>query len=120
MALLDIEKAFDRVWLEGRIHKLLEYGVPTNFAPLIHSYLSDRQLQVRVGDELSNSRRIRAEVPQGSVLGPKLFNIYVSDIPTFTKTELGLYADHTAIFAHFFSSEVVARQVQLHLNVLQP
>ena len=120
LALLDIEKAFDRVWLEGLIHKLLEYGVPTNFVKLIHSYLSDRQLQVRVGNELSNSRPIRAGVPQGSVLGPKLFNIYISDIPSFAKTELGLYADDTAIFAHSFSSEVAARQVQLHLNVLQP
>ena len=61
LALLDIEKDFDRVWLEGLIHKLLEYGVPTNFAKLIHSYLSDRQLQVRVGIELSNSRPIRPE-----------------------------------------------------------
>ena len=96
MALLDIRKAFDRVWFEGLTFKLLKIGLPSRLVRLLDSYMTGRTLQVRIGTELSTERSVKAGVPQGSVLGPKLFAYYLYDMPTFSKTRLVLYADDTA------------------------
>ncbi|CAH1384237.1 unnamed protein product [Tenebrio molitor] len=54
-----------------------------------------------------------------SILGPKLFSIYINDIPKFTKTNLALYADDTAVYAHSFNAEVANKQVQIQVNLLE-
>lgn len=119
MALFDIEKAFDRVWIDGLTFKLFKQTkIPPKIIKLIHSYLTEREFKVKVGNATSALKSIKAGVPQGSVLGPKLFNLFIRDIPTFKQTNLALYADDTAIYAHSFSSEVATRQVQIHANML--
>ena len=90
MALLDIEKAFDKVWIDGVIYKMIQYGYPTTLIKFINYYLRNRHLIVKVEDAVSSKRRIGAGVPQGSVLGPKLFTIFVNDIPMFGKTKTAL------------------------------
>ena len=117
MVLLDIEKAFDRVWHEGLIHKLIKYKFPPYLIKLIHSYLQNRQYRVKINNSHSNLKIINAGVPQGSVLGPKLFILFVNDIPQINQhTNLALYADDTAIFARSFNAGVANKQNQIHID----
>ncbi|KAM0734035.1 putative RNA-directed DNA polymerase from transposon X-element [Formica fusca] len=119
MLLLDIEKAFDKVWMDGLLYKMIQCNYPITIIRLIQSYLYDRKLQVRVNNVNSEEKVIRAGVPQGSVLGPALFSIYINDIVQFEKTKLAMFADDTAIYAHSFSAIVAAKQIQIHIDLLQ-
>ncbi|KAL0269181.1 UNVERIFIED_CONTAM: hypothetical protein PYX00_006993 [Menopon gallinae] len=118
MLLLDIQKAFDRVWIDGLLYKLIDRGTPTHIVKLLHSYLTGRRFRVRVNDATSEYKTVEAGVPQGSVLGPKLYNFFTCDVPKFEKTNLALYADDTAIYAHSFSAVVANKQLQIHLDIL--
>lgn len=81
IALLDIEKAFDNVWHEGLIHKLIQYNFPVYLVKILQNYLSQRSSHVSIGSTLSDVYEVNAGVPQGSILGPLLYNLYTSDIP---------------------------------------
>ncbi|GFW96303.1 probable RNA-directed DNA polymerase from transposon X-element [Trichonephila clavipes] len=98
---LDIQKAFDRVWLTGLIYKLINYKIPPPLILLLHSYNSNHSYQVRVKDTLSTTKFINCGVAQGSLLGPLLFNLYINDIPEITLTKLNMYADDTAVHTTF-------------------
>ncbi|GFT13603.1 probable RNA-directed DNA polymerase from transposon X-element [Trichonephila clavipes] len=96
---LDIQKAFDRVWISGLIYKLIIYNFPPSLIHLINSYLTNRSCQVRVKDTLSEMHNVSTGAPQGSLLGPVIFNIYINDIPTHPHTSLNIFADDTVIAA---------------------
>ena len=70
---LAISKAFDRVWLAGRLQKLKSYGISGQIFGIISSFLSNRQLQVVLDGKSSQEYPVNAAVPQGSILGPTLF-----------------------------------------------
>lgn len=98
MALLDIEKAFDNVWHDGLTHKLLQQNFPIYLIKIIANYLQGRTSQVCVSGVLSDPYPIPAGVPQGSILGPILYNLYTSDIPPLPSGgTLSLFADDSAI-----------------------
>jgi hypothetical protein len=118
LTLLDLEKAFDRVWIKGLLYKMHQAGLNINFIKLMSSYLTSRRIKVKVNNEISNEKLINAGVPQGSVLGPTLFNLYIHDMPQFAKTNLALYADDTAIYAHSFFAQAALLQNRLHLKIL--
>jgi hypothetical protein len=110
--------SFDRVWHSGLLYKIQQFLPPPYFL-LLKSYLSDRKFQVRVGNEKSELQPIKAGVPQGSVVGPTLYVLYISDLPTSTNTTLGTFADDTVILSVNEDSRRVASDLQCHLNTLQ-
>jgi hypothetical protein len=118
LTLLDLEKAFDRVWIKGLLYKMHVAGINPNFIKLLNSYLTNRRIKVKINNELSSEKLIEAGVPQGSVLGPSLFNFYIHDTPEFFKTNLALYADDKAIYAHSYYAQAALLQNQLHINLL--
>lgn len=98
MALLDIEKAFDNVWHDGLTYKLMQQNCPTYLVKVITNYLHGRTSRVSVSGVLSEPFLIPAGVPQGSILGPILYNLYTSDIPPLPSGgTLSLFADDSAL-----------------------
>lgn len=77
---LDVEKALDRVWNEGLLHKLLQIGTPMNIVTIIKSFIENRTFKVRQEEYLSTSRSALAGVPQGSCLSPFLYAVYTNDM----------------------------------------
>ena len=95
---LDLSKAFDTIDHSILIHKLKYYGVQGTTLNWFTSYLTNRQQYVQVNDEVSSLKTISTGVPQGSILGPLLFIIYMNDIAKVTdKFHFTLYADDTSL-----------------------
>ena len=96
---LDLSKAFDKVWHEGLLYKLKSNGINGNALQLIKSFLHNRCQRVVLNGESSSWLSIRAGVPQGSVLGPLFFLIYINDLPEGLNSEVKLFADDTSLFS---------------------
>ncbi|GFX98787.1 probable RNA-directed DNA polymerase from transposon BS [Trichonephila clavipes] len=95
---VDIAKVFDKIWHDGLLSKMMRLGFSDQLIKIIHSYLRSREFSVRVENSLSTPRPILSGVPQGFFLGPKLFNLYINDIPKAAEVHSAMYADDTAIF----------------------
>lgn len=119
MILLDLEKAFDKVWHDGLILKLLHFAFPIRLVLLIRSFLSNRKAQIAIAGTLSAEINVKAGVPQGSVLSPDLFNTYVVDIPTPANSTLALYADDTAIICKAYDAESIYNHCTTSFNTVQ-
>lgn len=117
MACLDIEKAFDNVWHNGLIYKMIRFNFPIYLVKMIQSYLLARKSQVCVIGELSDPYDVEAGVPQGSILGPILYNLFTSDIPALPDDGiLSLFADDTAIVYAGRQIKHVVKKLQNGLN----
>ena len=96
MVLFDISCAFDSVWHNGLLYKMQQLNFPRYLLHLIHSFLSNRTFRVKINSKLSSSKSIPAGVPQGAVLSPSLFNIYLHDLPTISDGYNYQFADDIA------------------------
>ena len=95
---LDISKAFDKVWHEGLLFKLKQNGVSENLLPFFQDYLFGRKQRVVLNGIDSTWESIQAGVPQGSVLGPLLFLIYINDLTDNVQSQMKLFADDSSLF----------------------
>ena len=94
----DISKAFDRVWHQGLIHKLRDMGCCDELLNWFSSYLSNRRQRVVINGQTSEWTCVLAGVPQGSILGPLLFLIYINDIVNELQASVRLFADDTSLY----------------------
>lgn len=104
MIALDIAGAFDRVWHRGLLAKLQARGISSNLLRLFSDYLTGRTLQVVIGGQSSHKYPIQASVPQGSVLGPILWNIYIDDLLR-EHPEISAYADDCTISTSYLRKD---------------
>ena len=100
MVLADFSKAFDTVQFSKLILKMSKLGFSKPFLKWTLSYLTDRRQFVQIDDKLSNMATVKFGVPQGSILGPVLFNIYVADLQSELSTKGYQYADDTTLYIH--------------------
>ena len=110
---MDLSKAFGSVDLDLLLAKLNAYGIKPDALQLLGSYLSLRHQRVKVNSTFSDCKEIRFGVPQGSVLGSLLFNVFVNGILLFVRcTNICSYADDTTIFACHPTLETIIRQLE--------
>ena len=104
---LDISTAFDKVWHDGIIFKLETYGVKGN--------LHARYQRVVLNGQTSAWELVKSGVPQGSVLGPLMFLIYINDLQDNIQSTCNIFADGTPLFSHVFNND--ASQDELNNDV---
>ena len=91
LVFLDISKAFDKVWHEGLLHKLKTIGICGHLLAWFTSYLDNRKQKVVLNGKTSSIKKLHAGVPQGSILGPLLFLIFINDISSNLASEILIY-----------------------------
>ena len=96
---LDMSKAFDKVWHEGLIFKLKQNGVSGELLSFFSSYLSNRKQRVVLNGSFSDVASIESGVPQGSVLGPLLFLVYINDLEKDIRSNVKFFADDTMLYS---------------------
>lgn len=114
----DVSKAFDTVWHDGLIDELIRRKVPGSMIHLLHSFLSGRTFRTKINSALSSERQLEAGVPQGAVLSPILFAIYISDMPKPENCSTAVYADDTAVICHSLDPDLLVRYLQSAVDQL--
>lgn len=115
---VDLTKAFDSIDHHILFEKLASYGITGPPLQLVRNYLLNRVLVVSVCGVISAKKIINIGVPQGSILGPLLFLVYINDLPSClsTSTECLMYADDTTIYTSHKSIETVTTQLTRDLS----
>ena len=113
---LDILKAFDKVWHEWLIFKLEDTGISGNLLNLLKSFLNNRFQKVVLNGQCSSWSSVLAGVPQGSILGPFLFLIYINDLPEGLQSSVKLFADDTSLFSTAYDPNMSADELDEDLK----
>ena len=114
MVLLDLSKAFDSIDHAKLLFKLRSLGVSCTALEWFRSYMHDRQQYIRIGSEMSGMCQSTHGVPQGSILGPALFNVYINDMPGVPDScSLESYVDDSKLHLSFLVKDIdgAARQI---------
>ena len=107
-----MSKAFDKAWHQGIIFKINSIGVSDALLSLIESFLSNRFQRVLLNGQTSEWLPVKAGLPQGSILGPLFFLIYIIDLSDDVVSTVELFADDTSLFSVLHDSNVSANVIQ--------
>ena len=95
---MTLQRHFDKVWHDGLIFELKSYGIEGELLLLLKNYLHNREQRVVLNGQTSEWKRIYSRVPQGSLLGPILFLIYINDLPDGITSMCKIFADDASLF----------------------
>jgi len=118
----DISKAFDKVWHNGLIYKLVMQKCPLYIVNWIKNFLKDRKFQININGTLSDLADILCSVPQGSILSPLLFSIYINDISKRNISNSSgslLYADDLATFFMYKKNGNIEKMINNYLKEIE-
>ena len=117
---LDISKAFDKVWHKGLKAKLKQCGISGNLLGWLEDYLENRMQRVVINGQASLWGIIKAGVPQGSVLGPLLFLLFINDLTqAVINCRIRLFADDTCLFIEVDDRQNTAQLINADLHSIQ-
>ena len=115
----DVSKAFDKVWHSGIIFKLKQLGINDVLLDWFTDYLHERKQRVIIKGQKSDWGIIEAGVPQGSVLGPLLFIVYINDLAEVVNCNIKMFADDTCLYVTIDNKEQIqtaTNSLNLNLN----
>ena len=118
VVLVDFKKAFDLVDHQILLSKLELYGINNEALMWFDTYLAHRRQQVSINDNKSDFETVTCGIPQGSILGPLLFLLFINDLPLYVNVSADLYADDTTFYDIQASIELIEKNLQLALNQL--
>ena len=113
---LDISKAFDKVWHKGIIFKLQRNGISCKLLRVLSDFLKYRKQRIILNGQFSSWTSVNAGVPQGSILGPLLFLIYINDLTDGLSSNTKLFADDTSLFSVIPDFETSANELNNGLH----
>lgn len=120
---LDIEKAFDTIWIEVIFKMLFDFHFSAHICQVIYNYLKNRKFAVKINGSTSSAYDIVAGVPQGGVLSAILYNIYLADLPKPTthinKIQRLQYADDTLIYVSVRNLQDGQDRINAYLKVIE-
>ena len=114
----DISKTFDRVWHKELLYKLKSVGVTDSLFHWCSDYLANRKQRVVIPGACSDWLPVTGGVPQGSILGPPLFRLYINDIVDNINTTIRLFADETSLYIIADNPHNAARQLNTDLQMI--
>ena len=97
--ILDISKAFDKVWHKGIIFKLKQNGISGKLLSVLSDFLKDRKQRVILNEQVSSWTGVNTGVPEGSILSALLFLIYINDLVDGLSSNTKFFADDTSLFS---------------------
>ena len=115
---LDISKAFDKVWHDGLIFKLKQNGISGKLLKFFENYLYNRKQRVVLNGSYSGYSTVQSGVPQGSVLGPLLFLIYINDLERNINSNIKFFADDTMLYSIVKNPLVTADDLNHDLDII--
>ena len=96
--------------------KLESYGIVSKLLKWIYCFLSNRLQWVKVGTSCSNKSNVTSGIPQGSILGPTLFAIYINDLSSYLTSQCKMFADELRIYSKSFNHDIVQMDIGNMLN----
>ena len=104
-------KAFDKVWHDDIIFKMKQNGISGNLLNLLSNFFRNRKQRVVLNGQTSSWADVNAGVPQGSIIGPLLFLIYINDLAVGLSSNAKLFADETSLFSVVHNANTTAKEL---------
>ena len=116
---MNISKDFDGVWYDSFLYKLNPLGICSKYYNIIQQFLENRHQKVVLNGQSSKWSLVEAGVPQGSILGPLLFLVYIDDLPQGLRCNAKLFADYTSLFSTITNPAISSNLSEVLFKITQ-